>query len=399
MAGDANTEFLDALVRHQIYLMRYSGSLRDQLLKILVATENDIEAAIMNRLAAAKGFDTQSASRLRVLQGMIQRIRDPAWNEITDTWFQHLNELAKKETQFTSGALQTVAPVVVDTVLPTVSQLKAIVKSKPFEGQVLGDWASEIQRRDLSMIMKQIQVGMVQNETNAQIASRVVGTQAMAYSDGVTEMTRRNVEAITRTAVNFVSNAARAEFIQQNSDIFSEEQFVATLDARTTPICRANDGKRFPIGSGPIPPLHFGCRSTRVAVIDGAVLGERPMKPFTEKQLVQEYSANKDFADEVTTRDDLPHGHKGSFDDFKRQRVRELTGTVPSDVTYQTFLERQSNSFQDDVLGKTRAILFRKGDVKLDRFVNRKGDQINLHELMLKNRQAFVDAGLNPTDF
>lgn len=387
-APDVNTQFLDALVRHQIYLMRYSGSLRDDLLKLLDATDADLSAAILRRLEGTKGYDTLSASRLRVLKGIVDRIRGDAWDQVDEVWLEQLTELAKTEVQFTDKALKTVAPVVLDTAIPSNAQLKAIVTSKPFEGRVLEDWASDVRKRDLDLIMKQIQIGMVQNETAPEIARRVVGM------GGVTELTRRNVEAVTRTAVNFVSNTARQEFIQANTDIVSQEKFVATLDSRTTLVCASNDGKLFDVGDGPQPPLHFNCRSTRVPYIDGAALGDRPMKNSTEQMLAEEYSMG-----EYSSRDDVPYGEKGAFDLFAAARVRELTGTVPSNVTYADWLERQSKQFQDDVLGPTRAALFRDGGLELDRFVNRRGDQVPLHQLMLKNKQAFIDAGLDPKDF
>ena len=42
----------------------------------------------------------------------------------------------------------------------------------------------------------------------------------------------------------------------------------------------------------------------------------------------------------------------------------------------QGWLGRQSAAFQDDVLGRTRGLLFRKGGLRLDRFVNRAGDEL-----------------------
>jgi hypothetical protein len=36
-------------------------------------------------------------------------------------------------------------------------------------------------------------------------------------------------------------------------------RFLATLDSKTTVQCAANDGKTFPVGEGPMPPLHANC--------------------------------------------------------------------------------------------------------------------------------------------
>jgi hypothetical protein len=186
--------------------------------------------------------------------------------------------------------------------------------------------------------------------------------------------------------------------MKENADLFTEEQFVATLDARTTPVCRANDGQRFPLGKGPRPPLHFGCRSLRVPVLDGELLGQRPSKPVTERLLLREFAKERGI-DAPSTRDGLPHGSKGAFDDFSRRRVRELTGTVPAKTTYQAWLKGQSTAFQDDVLGKTKARLFRDGGLTLDKFVNRAGDELTIRDLARRHKEAFKAAGLDPEGF
>jgi SPP1 gp7 family putative phage head morphogenesis protein len=392
-----NEEFLDALIRHQVYLMRLSGSIRDKVLRLLDATEKDIEAAILRRLAKRQGFDSQAASRLRVLQGMITRIRGGAWDKAIDTWMEELTELAKYEPAFMANVLRTVSPVVLDFVMPSVEQLREIVRARPFEGKVMKDWASGQRRDDLQRIMSQIQIGMTQGESAQQITRRVFGTTQARGVDGITEITRRNAEAITRTAVNHISNATRRAFMVSNESLFDFERFVATLDSRTTPVCRANDGKKFKVGQGPIPPLHYNCRSTRVAVIGADVLGERPAKPVTERMLVREYNQKHGLS--AKTRDDLPRGHKGPYDSFARGRIRDLTGTVPAATSYQQWLARQSAEFQDDVLGKARGALFRRGGLTLDKFVNRQGDQINLKQLAKRERAAFLKAGLSPDEY
>jgi len=72
---------------------------------------------------------------------------------------------------------------------------------------------------------------------------------------------------------------------------------------------------------------------------------------------------------------------------------------VPAKVTYQHWFDRQSTAFQSDVLGKTKARLFCKGELPFNRFVNRAGDQLLLRQLVIRNKNAFVKAGLDPGDF
>jgi hypothetical protein len=72
---------------------------------------------------------------------------------------------------------------------------------------------------------------------------------------------------------------------------------------------------------------------------------------------------------------------------------------VPAATSYQEWLKRQSKEFQEDVLGKTKARLFRDGKLPLDKFVNRLGDELTLAELAGMHSAAFKAAGLDPAAF
>jgi hypothetical protein len=111
--------------------------------------------------------------------------------------------------------------------------------------------------------------------------------------------------------------------------------------------------------------------------------------------LVREY-AKQNGLGSISTRDALPYGTKGDYDSFASRRMREMTGILPAKMTYQEWLGKQSVEFQDDVLGKTRGRLFRKGDLSLDRFVDRAGNEIPLAELADRDAKAFKAAGLDP---
>lgn len=393
-----NEQFFDAMVRHQIYLLRYSGTVRNKVNSILNKTESDIQDKITSKLLNNKGLDTAGYRKLQALQEYIKTVRYKAWDEIDEYWYEQAIELAKKEPVLTLAALKTTSPVILDLILPPPGLLKAMVETKPMQGKTLKEWSKNIRQADLSRITDQIKIGMVQGETSSAIARRVVGTAALKGTDGVTQITRNNAEAITRTIINDISNSARSIFYQENSDFFDEELFVATLDSRTTPVCRANDGKKYPLGVGPQPPLHMSCRSLRVAIIGPDALGTRPMRNFTEKQLLREFSDQYGF-DVVTDRDMLQYGTKGSFDAYAAKRMRQLTGTTPANVNYQTWLERQSPEMQDDILGKTKGKLFRDGKLPLEKYVDRAGDELTLARLAATEKKAFIDAGLDPEDF
>ena len=155
------------------------------------------------------------------------------------------------------------------------------------------------------------------------------GTRRLGGADGVRGVTRAGADLIARTSMSAISNQARERVYTLNDDLVQWVIYRATLDSRTSPICRALDGRQYRVGKGPRPPQHPRCRSTSVPVIDGGPLGTRPAVPLLKSEL------------------------DGLSREARRRRVRELVGPVPAETTYSQFLRRQSAAFQDEVLGRS----------------------------------------------
>ena len=73
-----------------------------------------------------------------------------------------------------------------------------------------------------------------------------------------------NAKRLVQTEMNYVQNQAALDGIKDAGMAYF--QFIATLDQRTTPMCREHDGKIYPVEEGvpgdSMPPLHPRCRST-----------------------------------------------------------------------------------------------------------------------------------------
>jgi len=399
MPKTTNEKFFEALLAHQVGLLQVSATIRDKIVKELIATESEIRDKIRSRLLNHGSFrNSRDVLRLKTLRRLISKVRTVAWENVEEIWLTEIRKIAENEPKFASMILRTVSPVILSINLPPNSVIDRIINTLPFEGKTLKQWAQHQKQVDLDNIMSQIHIGMVQGESSAQIARRVVVSSRSA-ANSVTKTSRRQAAAVTRTAINHIGNAVRREFYLENENLFSWELYVATLDSRTTPICRSLDGNRYEIGKGPIPPLHWLCRSLRIAILDDQVLGERPANPTTEKMLVGEFKAQNGITKPGSLRRHLPHGTKGQFDKFARTRKRQLIGRTPSQVTYSEWLKGQSASFQDDVLGPTRGRLFRSGQLTLDKFIDRAGKPLTLEELADRHAREFKAAGLDPANF
>ena len=104
---------------------------------------------------------------------------------------------------------------------------------------------------------------------------------ANKFDQGIFEARR-----LVRTEAAFVSGELNAEAYEECD--LQKYQFLATLDLRTSEICRSLDGKRFFLKDRQVgknyPPMHPWCRSTTIAVIsegDIKKLKRRALNPET----------------------------------------------------------------------------------------------------------------------
>lgn len=127
-----------------------------------------------------------------------------------------------------------------------------------------------------------------------------------------------------------------------------------------------------------------------VAVLDALALadsmGSRPFVRDTRTRRFRE----KDFRAEAKARVGAGRWKKmtrtqrtNAVKNGRRAWTKENVGTVPSLTSYDTWLRKQPTAFQNEVLGIRKARAFRKG-LKLDKFIDRKGNELTLVQLKEK---------------
>jgi len=172
------------------------------------------------------------------------------------------------------------------------------------------------QAERFSQVVRQ---GLLTGETTPDIAKWLIGSlqfgeraktvgQLVAAGGQATAVADNQVIALVRTSINQVANAASQQVYEANQDITKKYRYVATLDTRTSSICRALDGREFEYGKGPTPPQHFNCRSTTVPVIDYDELGFAPPPP------AKRASAGGQVPADVSYGDWLANKQKGESD-------------------------------------------------------------------------------------
>lgn len=377
MALTANDEMLDAVVRHQIMLQRFSTRQARFALELLEASDKEVTQLLQDDLTEDGG------KRLESLLKSIRQNRKAVMTSINEQLVADMPDFANQEANWQIATLEATIPVeiTINAVAPTL--LKAVV-GKPINGVPLEGWLGDLADKDVRRIEQQLRLGIVQGESIQQMVTRVRGTKAAKYEDGVLSVTKRNAETIVRTAVNHVSTAARQETWNANKDILDGVRWVSTLDGRTSSTCQGRDGHIYPVDSGPRPPAHPGCRSTITPVLKGeAIVGERPTITDTrtrDKREVDFRAQAKEEMGEAEWKKMTAAQRNAEVARVRKQWTKENIGQTPSNVTYNTWLGRQSKGFQDEVLGPARGELFRSG-VPLDKFTDNSGKQYNLTQL------------------
>jgi SPP1 gp7 family putative phage head morphogenesis protein len=229
----------------------------------------------------------------------------------------------------------------------TITLPNGEVISKAFRGIAVD------QAERFSQVVRQ---GLLTGEPTPAIAKRLIGSlqfgeegktvrQLVAAGGQATAVADNQVVALVRTSINQVANTASQQVYEANSDITSKYRYVATLDTRTSAICRALDGKEFPYGKG---PQHFNCRSTTVPVIDYEGLGFTPP----------------------------PEGTRAS-----------AGGQVPADTTYGEWLAKQPLAVKAKALGAGKVAYFDKLSEKygpsaaITKLVRDDGSELTLDQL------------------
>ena len=364
------------LYRNAVDLNRFSNSVARRVTR----TYNDLIIDAIERLAGTGADPTPTqAARLRAILAQLKGSLDGWAGTATALSVEELQGLVELQARFVTRVLDGELPddlllqvrsvqispqfaEAVATIDPTTynvvtlsDDLGAAVTGtpRPFRlnigdgttitlpnGATLAASYRRLAGKQAEVFTKEVRNGLLLGESTDKIARRL-RRQLIAVPNN-------QIKAMVRTSVNQVANAASQAVYTQNQDISSKYRYIATLDSRTSAICRALDGQEFEYGKGPTPPQHFNCRSTTVPLIDYDRLGIPPPKPG-------------------------------------KRRSRD--GLVPANQSYGQWLHNQSKETKADVLGPEKVPYFNRLARKygptnaIRRFVSEDGTELTLEQL------------------
>jgi SPP1 gp7 family putative phage head morphogenesis protein len=309
----------ESLYRNAIDLNRYSNSVARRVINAY----NDIIIDSVNQLRTID--DLAAPVKAARLRGILAQLKESlaGWaGDASELMVPELQGLAELQSEFVTEELRKALPVgsrdAVRTVEISPQFAQSVVTTDPTQlnvvalsddlfaavngapatfsltaaqgatitlpnGEVITKAFRGIAVDQAERFSQVVRQGLLTGETTPSIAKRLIGSlqfgeeaktvrQLVAAGGQATAVADNQVIALVRTSINQVANTASQQVYEANQDITKKYRYVATLDTRTSAICRALDGQEFEYGKGPTPPSHFNCRSVTVPVIDPDIL-------------------------------------------------------------------------------------------------------------------------------
>lgn len=346
----------DITVRFQVYLERLKSGEMRKINAAIVRFDKEIVSALRS-LGDAPSKAALNAMLTRLRERMLTLSDDQLKN-----YMGTLKDFSEYAVQFNTATLNVIAPPNAPAVEPDALAAWASTLEAPIQatGSLMEPFVKTWGQSATRQVEGAIRTGYAQGQTTEQIVRKVRGTKANNFKDGILgNATKREADAMVRTSLQQVSTEAKSAVFRENGDIIDGEQWISTLDSRTTEQCMSLDGLVFPVGEGPRPPIHIGCRSTMIPVL-------KKIEGLDLSQGLTRASAD---------------------------------GPVDARQTYFDWLKGQSKDFQEDALGVTRAKLFRDGGLSSQEFARLQLDKnfepMTLEEMREKEPTAFRRAGID----
>ena len=369
-----STRIANRFLAHTVNLFRYDASLRRQILKLLrERVERELVAELVKGDPTVPARGTYREQRVKALADVARTVTRAGYRKAAKVHDTSMQALALLEDEFARTTVNRV--IGADLLISPVSdrKLRDIAKAATIDGAPSSHWwagQAENVRKRFELAVRR---GMTAGESIGEMVNTVRGESVMGTS-------LREAEALVRSSVLSVTNAARAETFKKNADIIRGVQVLVTMDSRTSETCIAlgaanaawdNDGNPLPESSWdepqpPGPPYHWNCRTILVPVV----------------------GKFSDVHAEV-------NGQKQARLDGVSESVADaMDGKLAAVAGFESWLRDKPDAFVDRLIGKTRAGLWRDGKLKLPQLVDQSLRPLNLQQLKERVR-GVTDAAID----
>lgn len=268
-----------------INTLRDKASVDELLNKLKNGDKSESKKELLKQLEAP-AYQAR-LERLRQLQNQLDQVMRDVYHQEKDFSTNFYTDLAQKAYYRNIYNIQQRADAAFRFNHVSTKQIDQVVNSH-WSGE---NYSSRIWKntRELAQDLKEeLLINLVTGRTNREVAEIIANKFAQGAS---------NARRLVRTESNFVSTELNFRAYEECG--IEEYQYLATLDLKTSKICRSLDGKIFSVSGRLIgkncPPMHPWCRSTTVSVIDRALIDKMQrsaIDPSTGKRIKVPRSMN-----------------------------------------------------------------------------------------------------------
>tara|TARA_Y100001956_G_scaffold3132_1_gene3087 strand:- start:961 stop:2115 length:1155 start_codon:yes stop_codon:yes gene_type:complete len=365
-----SADLFTAITNKTILNQRFATDLNEQtnailsdMAKWIRITLYDYESIFGETITPAR------KKRLDKLLATVTGKLDEIYQDIDDLYIESFRGLSSEDANFIAQAIDEDLLDNLVMNVPSDQRLWAAVTQNPlhFPDDVNNPYVDFVKMvkslgEKSTQIANTISAAYFSGQTVQETVSQIVGTRKANYRDGMVDKSRRDAERVVRTATNHVTTQARARLYEDNEDIVYGYRIVATIDTRTSTICKTLDGKVVKLTARvqPLPPFHPNCRTTTVPEIYG--------------QKLSDTAATR--AVNFKARGDVKAG---------------TVGQVSAQNTYLVELKKQPAGQQDIALGPIRGKIFRNAGLTTEEFkkalADNMGRPLTLAEMARQNKK------------
>lgn len=258
-------DIADAVLRHQVYLEGLKAGAFLVSLEYIERAQAEI-VALCNAISADTLGD-MTIGQFRALTALVAEVAGREYSALFDWFLDFLLDYLEKDREALPTEVQDNGAVAI-VPLATLALARSIMTEAldaivPADGTTLANMLAGVRARAISEITRTLARARTDNMSKSGLLRELVGTREADFRDGLFARLRRDTDAATATAIQFIASDIRDRVFGLFTDLY---QWISVIDNATTPVCRSRDGNVYRRGAGPIPPAHWRCRSSTAPV-------------------------------------------------------------------------------------------------------------------------------------
>lgn len=368
-----------AIADHQARLQVIGANWGAIIAQKLNASERDLLKQLEKSMShfSFRPNDPDCLKRLEKICEKLSAIRHAAISEAKKELLKEAFILAETESKWAEKMTSVLSDNKTADGIKSLSSksIDSVVNSGLAQGKTAQEWFESLEAGDAERVETAVKEGMSQGKNLNQIRKELVGTAQNDYKDGILERSRTMGMNMARTLSNAIANNAKQAFYEENDDIIIGVEILSTLDGRTCPACASLDRKRYKThDKHPTPPIHHQCRCVLLPVTELSDLTEE-LRPMAKADFMSEAERNYEAKYPDKKFEDLSESTRKKYYYQAMREYEERTGEsayvqVSGSVNFRDYFNNHMTEQQrKDWLGKKRYDIWKRGNLKLDKFI------------------------------